>query len=114
MGVRGEESHLTLRVATIGAVRVGLDEFADREAIGGFRGRDCDVLAHELSLGLEDGAGFAKRLRPVPAVSAPDAGVFESAPGRLRIVCHAVDHDAAGANLRGDAACTLEVSSDDT
>src|SRR5437588_6074660 len=31
-----EERHLALRVATIGAVRVGLDELAYGEAIGGF------------------------------------------------------------------------------
>jgi hypothetical protein len=61
------------------------------------------------SLGLQDGSGFEKRLHPISAVFAADAGVFESAPGRLRIVRHAVDHDAAGPNLRGYAARTPHV-----
>ena len=47
--VRCEERHLAFRIAPIGAVRVGLDEFSDREAIRGFAGRDGDVLAHERS-----------------------------------------------------------------
>jgi hypothetical protein len=38
VGVRGKECHLTFRIATIGAVRIGLDEFADSEAIRGFFG----------------------------------------------------------------------------
>jgi hypothetical protein len=46
VGVRGEERHLTFRIATIRAVRIGLDELADRETIGGFGGGDGDVLAH--------------------------------------------------------------------
>src|SRR6266404_4261331 len=36
----------TFRIATIRAVRIGLDELSNREAIGGFGGRDGDVLAH--------------------------------------------------------------------
>jgi hypothetical protein len=36
VGVCGKECHLTFRIATIGAVRVGLDEFADRKAVRGF------------------------------------------------------------------------------
>jgi hypothetical protein len=36
VGVHAEECHLTFRIATIGAVRIGLDEFADCEAIRGF------------------------------------------------------------------------------
>ena len=66
-----------------------------------------------VSLGLEDGPGFEKRLDPVPAIFAADAGVFESAPGRLRIVRHAVDHDAAGPYLRGHATRALEVGPED-
>jgi hypothetical protein len=38
VGVRRKECHLTFRIATIGTVRVGLDEFADCEAIRGFLG----------------------------------------------------------------------------
>ena len=49
VGVSGKESHLSLRVATIGAMGVSLDEFPDRKAIRGFCGRDGDVLAHESS-----------------------------------------------------------------
>jgi hypothetical protein len=47
MRVCGKERHLTLRVAPIGAMRVGLDEFPDREAICGFLGGDTNVFAHE-------------------------------------------------------------------
>jgi hypothetical protein len=50
VGVPGKESHLSLRVATIGAMGVGLDEFSDGKAIRGFCGRDGDVHAHEISL----------------------------------------------------------------
>jgi hypothetical protein len=34
--VCGEQSHLTFRIATIGAVGAGFDELADGEAIRGF------------------------------------------------------------------------------
>jgi len=40
VGVPGKESHLPLRVATIGGMGVSLDEFPDRKAIRGFCGRD--------------------------------------------------------------------------
>jgi hypothetical protein len=38
VGVRGKECHLTFRIATIGAVRIGFDEFTDSEAIRSFLG----------------------------------------------------------------------------
>ena len=38
VGIGGEERHLTLRIATVGAVRVGLNEFANRESIRGLIG----------------------------------------------------------------------------
>jgi hypothetical protein len=94
-------------------VRVGLNELPDRETVGGFRDGDRDMLAHEISSDLEDGTGFEKRLDPIPAVLAADPGVFESTPGGLRIVSHAIDHDAPGPNLRGNPARTLKVFSDD-
>jgi hypothetical protein len=47
VGVFSKERHLTLRIATIGAVCVGLDELSDGKAIRGFFGGDGDVLAHE-------------------------------------------------------------------
>ena len=62
---------------------------------------------------LEDGAGFQKRLDPIPAVFSADAGVFESTPRRLRIVRHPVDDDPAGPQLRGHVARTLGVGPDD-
>ena len=81
-------------------MRVGLDELSDSEAVRGFAGRDCQVLAHEsASLRLKYGAGFEKRLDPVLAIFTAEAGVFKSAPGCLRIVRHAVDHDPPGPNL---------------
>src|ERR1700733_4348642 len=113
VGVCGEQRHLPLRVATVGTVRVGLNELPDRETVGGFRDGDRDMLAHEISSDLEDGTSFEKRLDPIPAVFAADPGVFESTPGGLRIVSHAIDHDAPGPNLRGNPARTLKVFSDD-
>jgi hypothetical protein len=38
VGVWGKQCDLTFRIAAIGAVRIGLDEFADRDAIRGFFG----------------------------------------------------------------------------
>jgi len=53
------------------------------------------VFAHELvSLGLKHGSGFEKSFDPVSAVFTADARVFETSPGRLRIVGRAVDQDA--------------------
>ena len=58
------------------------------------------MLAHEsVSLRLKYSAGFEKRLDPVFAIFAAEAGVFESAPGCLRIIRHAVDHDPPSPNL---------------
>ena len=100
MSVRREESHLTFRIATIGAVRAGFNEFSDRETIRRFGGRDPQVLAHKrVSLGLKDGPGFKKGLDPVSSIFTAEAGVFESSPGCLWIIGHAVDHDAPGAYL---------------
>jgi hypothetical protein len=42
-----KESHLTIRIATIGAMRIRLNELSDREAIRGVAGRDRQVLAHK-------------------------------------------------------------------
>ena len=42
--VRRKERHLAFRVAAIGAVCVRFDEFANREAVRGFSGRDAVVL----------------------------------------------------------------------
>jgi hypothetical protein len=100
MAVWGKERHLAFRIATIGAMRVGLNEFMDRETVRTFAGRDCQVLSDEsASLRLKYGAGFKKRLDPVLAIFTAEAGVFESAPGCLRIIRHAVDHDPPGPNL---------------
>jgi len=46
VGVFGKEGHLTFRIATVGAVCVGLDELTDREAVGGFTWGDGDMFAH--------------------------------------------------------------------
>ena len=100
VGVHGEERHLTVRIATIRAVRVGLNELSNCETICRFAGRDRNVFAHELvSLGLKDGPGLNKGLDSVSSVFTADAGVFEPSPGCLWIVGHAVDDDAAGAYL---------------
>jgi hypothetical protein len=34
--VWGKQGHRTVRIAAVGAMRVGLDEFSDRETVGGF------------------------------------------------------------------------------
>jgi hypothetical protein len=36
VGIRREEGHLTFSIAPVGAIGVGLDEFADRKSVGGF------------------------------------------------------------------------------
>src|ERR1700757_2145607 len=46
----GEKSHLTFRIATISAVGIGLNQFADGEPIRGFIWGDADLFAHELVL----------------------------------------------------------------
>jgi hypothetical protein len=82
MGVRGKEGHLTLRVATIGAVCVGLDKLSDGEAIRCFTGGNGGVLAHELvSLRFKNGSGFEERLDRVSATFTVNPGAFESSPG---------------------------------
>jgi hypothetical protein len=54
MGVWSKECHLTFCIAAIGAVRVGLDEFPDREAIRGFFRGHANVFSHDLvSFGLD-------------------------------------------------------------
>jgi hypothetical protein len=66
MSVCGKQRHLADRIATIGAMRIGLDEFADREAVRRFRGGDSSMLAQEnASLRLKYGSHFEKRLIPV-------------------------------------------------
>src|SRR5580704_15072494 len=77
VGVHSKERHLPARIATIRAVCVGLHKFADCKPIRSFFGRDSDVFAHErISLGLNDGAGFEKRLDPESAILTADAGVL--------------------------------------
>src|SRR4029077_10536080 len=49
MGVGGEQSHLAFRIAAIGATGVGLDQFANGEAIRSFSGGDGNVFAHQAS-----------------------------------------------------------------
>jgi hypothetical protein len=67
MSVCGEKRHLTSCVATIGAVRVGLDEFPDGEAVRGFLGGDGNVLAHEL-VSLIDSFRCGRKAFESPAV----------------------------------------------
>jgi hypothetical protein len=63
MRVCGKEGHLTLRVAPVGAMRVGLDEFPNSEAICGFLRGDANVLAHDFPFlfNLLDTAGILDR-----------------------------------------------------
>src|SRR5580692_3560765 len=46
MRICGEKRHLALRIAPVGAMRIGLDEFPDSEAIRGFFRGDRSVFAH--------------------------------------------------------------------
>ncbi len=46
VGVRGEERHLAFRIAAIGAMRVGLNELPDCEAIRGLERGDGSVFTH--------------------------------------------------------------------
>ena len=48
VGVFRKQSHLTFRIAAIGAVCVRFDEFSDGEPIRGFVGGDRGVFAHEV------------------------------------------------------------------
>src|ERR1700733_7280136 len=106
--------HLAFRTTAVGAVGVGLDGLTDREPIGGIFGGNGGAFADALaSTGLQDGAGLEKCLDSVPAVFSADAGMFESAPGGLRIVRHAVDHDPARTQLRSNAARASNVCSED-
>jgi len=57
----------------------------------------------------EDGPRFKKRLDPERSEFTADAGMLESAERRLLIVQHSVDRNAAGEDLRGDAARALYV-----
>src|SRR5579863_5334269 len=56
---------------------------------------------------------FEKRLDPVGTIFTPIAGELESAPRRLRIIGHAIDHNATGSYLRGDATRPLEIGAQD-
>jgi hypothetical protein len=60
--VFSEKRHLTFRIATIGAVRLDLDEFPDCETIRGFDGGNGNVFAHELvSVSAGQGAFIQER-----------------------------------------------------
>src|SRR4029077_13011914 len=114
MGICREERHLAFRVATVRAMCVGLDEFSDGEPIRGFFRGDGDLFSHRrTSSGLKNGTGFKKRLDPVPAIFTANAGVFESSPGRLRIVGHAIDQDTAGPHLGSYPSRARQVSAKD-
>jgi hypothetical protein len=54
VGIRGKESHLTFRVATISTVCVGFDKFADGQTVGCFFGGAAGVFAHGVSFGLDE------------------------------------------------------------
>jgi hypothetical protein len=50
VGIPGEERHLALRIAAIGAVRIGFDEFANGKTIRRFKKGDARVFAHMIEL----------------------------------------------------------------
>src|SRR6266853_4454746 len=80
MGVGGEERHLTLRVAAIGAVCVCLDEFANRESVGGFGGRD-GVVFHDSRMALVSrnaSIPYLPHSRPTPENLNPPHGACGS------------------------------------
>jgi hypothetical protein len=55
----------------------------------------------------QDALRFEKSLDSVPPVFPADTREFEATPGRIRVIRHPVDHDAAGADLGGDATRAL-------
>ena len=57
----------------------------------------------------EDRSGFDESADAITAVFAAHARELEAAPGRLRIVGHAIDHHAACANLLRDAPGAREI-----
>ena len=60
MGILGKESHLSLRIATIGAMGVSLDEFSDRKAIRGFCGEIVMCLLMRVFLMIRGWLGFCR------------------------------------------------------
>jgi hypothetical protein len=61
MRVRGKESRLAFRIASISAMGVSLDQLADGEAIRDFLGGDGAVFCSStFPLGIEDVASFKK------------------------------------------------------
>src|SRR5579863_5570528 len=123
MRISSEQRHLTLCIAPIGTMGVGLYEFSDSEAIRrSFRGdrsvfahqsSPCSILFRRCKRLVENSAGFEKRLHPVPTIFAADAGVFESSPGCLRIIRHVVDHHSPGPYLRSHSTRALKVGPED-
>jgi hypothetical protein len=73
MCVGGEQSHLAFRIATIGAVGVGLAELPDGKAIRSFLGRWRRVCSLVYSSGLEDRTRFEKRFDPIRTEFAANA-----------------------------------------
>src|SRR5580704_1961704 len=65
------------------------------------------------SASLEDTFRFKKGLDSVPSVLPADARELEATPGRVRVIRHPVDDDAAGADLGGDATCPLQIGTED-
>src|SRR5579859_6241662 len=57
---------------------------------------------------------FEECLNPVLTVFAANAGVLETTPWGLRVIGHVIDHDPSRSNLRGHAARTLQISSEDS
>jgi hypothetical protein len=47
--VRRKKSHLALRITTIRAMGVSLNEFPNRKPVGGFRRRDRSVFTHQMT-----------------------------------------------------------------
>src|ERR1700741_748239 len=83
VSVFGKESHLTLRVAAVSAVRVALDELPDREAIGSFLRRDSNVFAHDYASSMAFGSRnasipYCPYSRPTPEYLNPPQGACGS------------------------------------
>ncbi len=65
VSIGGKERHLPVLIATIGAIRVGLDEVPDGEAVRGLIGGDRNMLAHDWSpcSNLPEGRGIGSSSR---------------------------------------------------
>src|SRR3984885_9894346 len=119
MGVRGEQSHLAFRIAAVGAMGVGLDEFADGDTIRGFLGGYADVFAHHASriarVSRNASMPYRPYSRPTPEYLNPPQGAFGSSvmplitirPARKRAATRRSEEHTSELQSRPHLVCRL-------